>query len=146
MYWDSALDDDDDDDAALDCLMSEQERERERERERESVCVCVCLRVCGEISKQNPEKDAIRVWAVIAGSVEKELEKGRQEKSSSSSSSINQLVFCTCLLLLLQKTLNFCLTTHDAYSCFVLHVFFCKAPPLDQSLVLYPLLPVDQEH
>jgi hypothetical protein len=47
---------------------------------------------------------------------------------------------------LLQKTLNFCLTTHDAYSCFVLHVFFCKAPPLDQSLVLYPLLPVDQEH
>jgi hypothetical protein len=52
-------------------------KERERERERES----------GGISKQNPEKDATRVWAVMPGSVKKELEKGRQEKSSSSSSS-----------------------------------------------------------
>ncbi len=77
---------------------SEREREREREEERES----------GGISKQNPEKDAIRVWAVIAGSVKKKSWKTEGKKSQEVHHHHHQSTswFCTCLLLLLQQTLN----------------------------------------
>jgi hypothetical protein len=118
MYWDSALDDDDDDDA-LDCLMSEQKRERERERERE--CVCVWGNQQTESRKrcnQSMGSDcSIR---------RKRVGKGKARKVIKFIIINQPAGFCTCLLLLLQKTLNFCLTTHDAFFCFVLHVFFAK--------------------